>query len=104
MQPDTSCEEQQPVPQTQNAYVLARERRSARNRAKGELTRIEAQVAETEKQIENTERELARPELQSDYQQIAALAETLAERKAELDTLYQQWEKAEETLAAFTEE
>ena len=41
---------------------------------------------------------------QSDYQQIAALAETLAERKAELDTLYQQWEKAEETLAAFTEE
>ena len=104
MQPDTSCEEQPPVQQTQNAYVLARERRSARNRAKGELTRIEAQIAETEKQIENAERELARPELQSDYQQIAALAETLAERKAELDTLYQQWEKAEETLAAFTEE
>jgi len=87
----------------ENAYVLARERRSAQNRAKGELKRIEANIEEKEKSIAAIEEQLASPEIVSDYQRAAELASELTLEREQLDQMYLDWEAAEQTLNTLME-
>lgn len=88
----------------QNAYVLARERRSAQNKARGELKRIESAVEEKEARVAALECELADPAVATDYQRAALLGAELEEEKQILENLYLSWEKAENTLQSLLEE
>jgi len=88
----------------QNAYLLAREKRSAQNKAKGELKRIEAAIEEKEKRISEMEEELSDQNVACDYQRASEIAGALAKAREELDELYTVWEEAELLLGTLMEE
>lgn len=97
---ETLEEQEQP----QNAYVLARERRSAQNHARGELKRIEAAIEKKEAHVAEMEVELVDPKIACDYQRAAEISLVLSAERESLDQLYIEWEEAELLLSSFTEE
>lgn len=90
--------------QQQNAYVLARERRSAQNKAKGELKRIESAVEEKENKISALEELLVKPEISGDYLKASEIADELAAERELLEKLYEDWEASEAYLESLMEE
>jgi len=79
----------------------ARQRRSAiEGPLKKEIARLEARIATVELQVKEAEAALADPALYNDFAKAKPLMDAHREGKAELETLYAQWEGESEKLAA----
>jgi ATP-binding cassette subfamily F protein 3 len=76
-----------------NAYKQKKEFISLLNRTKGRLTRIEQSINSIESEIELIETELANPAVTSDYVKVMELSGELENKKNELNSLYNEWEK-----------
>lgn len=88
-----STEKKEPT-ENANNYREQKELRSALNRARGEVKRIEAKIEETEAALEEIAEELNSPKVQFDYKLTIETAERDAEKRAELEKLYADWEEA----------
>lgn len=75
-----------------NAYKLQKEHRSALNKAKGELSRIEQRIAEAEATLLHIEDELNSPKASFDYKLTIDTAARATEKRNEIDKLYADWE------------
>jgi ATP-binding cassette subfamily F protein 3 len=79
----------------------ARQRRSAvEGPIKKEIARIEERIAKLEAEQKAREAQLADPELYNDFARAKPLMDTHREVKEELESLYMEWESAQEKLAA----
>jgi ATP-binding cassette subfamily F protein 3 len=79
----------------------ARQRRSVvEGPIKKEIARIEERIAKLEAEQKEREAQLADPALYNDFARAKPLMDTHRAGKEELETLYMQWEAAQEKLAA----
>ncbi len=85
-------------------YKAKKERQGAVNRASGELKRAEERVAAAEGEIAALEQKLASDAVATDYVKAGEVNAALEQKRAQLDTLYREWEQAEKTLDELTED
>ncbi|MBN1209112.1 MAG: ABC-F family ATP-binding cassette domain-containing protein [Myxococcaceae bacterium] len=79
----------------------ARQRRSTvEGPIKKEIARIEERISKLEAEQKEREAQLADPELYNDFARAKPLMDTHRAGKDELESLYQEWEAAQEKLAA----
>jgi ATP-binding cassette subfamily F protein 3 len=79
----------------------ARQRRSAvEGPIKKEISRIEERIAKLEAEQKQREAQLADPDLYNDFARAKPLMDTHRAGKEELESLYMEWEAAQEKLAA----
>jgi len=79
----------------------ARQRRSAvEGPIKKEISRIEERIAKLEAEQKEREAQLADPALYNDFARAKPLMDTHREGKEQLESLYMEWEAAQEKLAA----
>lgn len=83
-----------------NDYVHKREQRSAIQHARGALKRAEARVEEQERLLGVCQEKLASPEIATDYNAAMRVAEEAARLEAELESLYADWQEADQALQA----
>ena len=83
-----------------NDYVHKREQRSAIQHARGALKRVEARVEEQERLLGVCQEKLASPEIATDYNAAMRVAEEAARLEAELESLYADWQEADQALQA----
>jgi len=83
------------APAEKNAYVLAKERKSAISRARGALQRAETRVQAEEALLEELQTKLSLPEVASDYETAAPLYAELESQRQRVEESYAEWEKAE---------
>ncbi len=81
-----------------NDYKMRKEKRSAINKASGEVKRIEQKISNAEQELENIEKEMAKPEVAIDYKKVAELSKNAEDIKETISSLYEEWEKASELL------
>lgn len=91
-------------PRKVNSYREQKERQSAINRAQGELKRIEEKVTRAEVELNELHELLASPEIATDYIKSSETADLFDMKQAELDGLYEAWEKAQLALDALLSE
>ncbi|MEN6419673.1 MAG: ABC-F family ATP-binding cassette domain-containing protein [Clostridiaceae bacterium] len=87
-------------PAVKNAYVLAKEHKSAVNRCKGALDRAEAKVKAEEAKLCELEAYVSAPEIASDYEAAKSLYEELETQRRSVEACYAEWERAESELQA----
>ncbi|MEN6339928.1 MAG: ATP-binding cassette domain-containing protein, partial [Clostridiaceae bacterium] len=93
------------APAVKNAYVLAKERKSAFNRAKTAMDRAEARVKTEERKLAELEQRVSAPEIASNYESAKTLYEELEAQRRVVETCYTEWERAEaEIQTLLTEE
>lgn len=83
-----------------NDYVHKREQRSAIQHARGALKRAEARVEEQERLLSACQQKLSSPEIATDYNAAMRVAEEAARLEAELESLYADWQEADQALQA----
>lgn len=98
-QQDTVAEDA-PRARQVNDYVHKREQRSAIQHARGALKRAEARVEEQERLLGVCQEKLASPEIATDYNAAMRVAEEAARLEAELESLYADWQEADQALQA----
>ncbi|MPM61821.1 putative ABC transporter ATP-binding protein [bioreactor metagenome] len=95
-------EKEEPV--VKNAYVLAKEHKSAVNRCKGALDRAEKKVKEEEAKLGELEARVCAPEIASDYEAAKSLYEALETQRRLVEACYAEWERAESELQSLLAE
>ena len=98
-QQDTVAEDA-PRARQVNDYVHKREQRSAIQHARGALKRAEARVEEQERLLSACQQKLSSPEIATDYNAAMRVAEEAARLEAELESLYADWQEADQALQA----
>lgn len=76
--------------------------KSELTKARTAVRRAEEAVTDAEAELERINGELALPHVASDYKKAGELSKKADELKARLDTLYAEWEEAEERLRALS--
>ena len=92
--------EEAPRARQVNDYVHKREQRSAIQHARGALKRAEARVEEQERLLSACQQKLSSPEIATDYNAAMRVAEEAARLEAELESLYADWQEADQALQA----
>ncbi len=100
LQEEREAAQETAQPAKQNSYKAEKERISAINRGRGAVSRLEQQIEAQEAMIAQKEELLASPGVAADYVKAAALAQELEDERARLTKLYEDWEAADQTLAA----
>ena len=85
------AEQKAPTVKKPNAYQLKKETARRQRLRKGEIARLEKQIAELEEQKTRLQNQLASPEVTADYLQITELTEALDEVARRQDELTEQW-------------
>ena len=102
--PQPSAEAAPPKAEKPNSYKAQKERQSILNRAAGAVRRAEERIAAAEQELEEINQKLASPVVASDYVKSAELAKKADDKQAEIDSLYSQWEQAQQALDQLREE
>lgn len=92
---ESSAPPEKEAPAVKNAYTLAKERKSAINRAKSAMERAEKHVHELEVAIAELETRALTPEIASDYEAARVLYSEMELTRGELEEAYAEWEDAE---------
>ena len=100
LQEEREAAQETAQPAKQNSYKAEKERISAINRGRGAVSRLEQQIEAQEAMIAQKEELLASPGVAADYVKAAALAQELEDERARLTKLYEDWEAADQTIAA----
>ena len=79
-----------------NDYQLRKQQQSEERKRKTKITRTEARIEELEGEIEKLQSELAKEEVQSDYEQLMTLMQSLEEKQRESEELYEPWAELQE--------
>ena len=77
-----------------------RERQKAKQRALRRVERIESDILELEQQREAAGWEMSAPEVASDPEGLVSLEAQRSELQTQIDSLYQEWERLADELAA----
>ncbi|MEG1773036.1 MAG: ABC-F family ATP-binding cassette domain-containing protein [Clostridia bacterium] len=85
-----------------NAYKLQKDLTNAHNRVSGEIKRIEEKIDSEETALDAINRKLSEPSF--DYKKTLELSEKASEKKAEIDALYDEWERINARLSDITNE
>ena len=83
-----------------NDYVLAKERKSAILKAKAALKRIEDQVHSEENNLHILEAKAYEPDIAGDYEAVQKIYEAIAQKRAQIEDCYTDWEQADAQLRA----
>ena len=92
--------------QPSSAAVEYREKKayqSELNKAKTAVSRAEAGVAAAEAELEELNAQLALPYIASDYVKAGELSKKADDVRQRIEALYEEWENAEQRLAALNE-
>ncbi len=79
-----------------NDWQLRKQQQSEERKRKTKITRTEQDIERLEGEVDELQTELAKEEVQSDYEQLMQLTQTLEEKQRELESLYDLWAELQE--------
>ena len=79
-----------------NDWQLRKQQQSEERKRKTKITRTEQDIERLEGEVDELQTELAKEEVQSDYEQLMQLTQTLEEKQRELERLYDLWAELQE--------
>ena len=79
-----------------NDWQLRKQQQSEERKRKTKITRAEQDIERLEGEVDELQTELAKEEVQSDYEQLMQLTQTLEEKQRELESLYDLWAELQE--------
>lgn len=79
-----------------NDWQLRKQQQSEERKRKTKITRAEQDIERLEGKVDELQTELAKEEVQSDYEQLMQLTQTLEEKQRELESLYDLWAELQE--------
>ena len=97
---ENTAPEKKELTAPRNDYVLAKERKSAILKAKAALKRIEDQVHSEENNLHILEAKAYEPDIAGDYEAVQKIYEAIAQKRAQIETCYTDWEQADAQLRA----
>ncbi len=87
-----------------NQYKLRKERESEINKLRGRIRRAEEKIELLDSEIERLNNLLSDPEVSADYEKVISLSKEIEEKSAEQLAVMDEWETANTSLSALTED